>query len=72
MNLSFTLDTYGDVWRGDRDKRIHAAFIFAIWFAAGGYIVSTLGEYITIFSASYASFVGGAIIAALVPIFRFK
>lgn len=70
--MSFTFDTYEDVWHGDRDRRIHAMFTFAIWFAAGGYIISALGEYIPLLSTSIASLIGALLIAALVPIFRFK
>ncbi len=68
--MKFALDTYRDIAHGNRDERIHAFFTMAIWFASGGYIFSSLGEYILLFEDDIASIFGAAFVAALVSIIK--
>ena len=69
--MKFALDTFRDLAGDSRDRRIHAAFTLALWFALGGYLFSTLGVYFAPFETTLASVVGGmatAVLAAMVKL----
>ena len=70
--MKLVLDTYRDVASGDRDRRVHALFTFALWFAAGGYVVSSLSEYVSFIEAGFPSIVGGVVVSAVVAFIKFS
>lgn len=70
--MKFAMDTYKDVLHGTRDRRIHALFTFGLWFAAGGYIFSSLGEYIEPLASNTASLVGAFLVSTIVAALKFS
>ena len=63
MAVQFTMDTYKDIAHGPRDRRIHAITAFALWFAAGAYVTSTVLYYVSPVGGMAAELVGGAVVA---------
>lgn len=64
--MKFALDTYRDIAHGTRERRIHAAWTFALWFVAGAYVTSTAMFYFAPVEGLVAEIVGGAVVAAAV------
>ena len=70
--MKFALDTYRDVAQGTRDRKIHALFTFALWFAAGGYLFATLGEYFVPLASDTANFLGALAVSTVVSAIKFS
>lgn len=68
MKMRLALDTYRDIANGDGRRRIHALFTLGIWFAAGGYLFSSLGEYFVLFQDDLASIFGAFFLSALISV----
>ncbi len=64
--MKFAFDTYRDVISDDRIRRTNALFTFALWFAAGGYITSTILPYLPALEGTLPTVVGGLVVSGIV------
>ena len=64
--MKFAFDTYRDVVSDDSVRRTNALFTFALWFAAGGYITSTLLPYLPAIEGTLPTVVGGLVVSGMV------
>lgn len=64
--MKFAFDTYRDVVSDDSVRRTNALFTFALWFAAGGYITSTILPYLPAVEGTLPTVVGGLVVSGIV------
>lgn len=64
--MKFAFDTYRDVVSDDSIRRTNALFTFALWFAAGGYITSTILPYLPAVEGTLPTVVGGIVVSGIV------
>ena len=64
--MKFAFDTYRDVVSDDSVRRTNALFTFALWFAAGGYITSTILPYLPALEGTLPTVIGGLVVSGVV------